>query len=147
MLLPESPRRRSHKVRLPLQGKPAGILRVPAVGHVAHRFPLAARAVEQAHLLRRFNIDIRDLLARTEIGKGLVALLGGHTECDAAARAALVEPEHETGMLKRAAMMEGIDAERPVRADQRRRRPLAEGKARLPHQRAVAEHPKLSHEP
>ena len=64
-------------------------------------------------------------------------------EGDAAAGAAAVEPEHEAGLFRRAAMVEGIDAERAMLADQPRRDLLDERKTRPPHQRAIAEHPQV----
>ena len=69
---------------------------------------------------------------------------GGDPIGDAAAHAAAIEPEHQAGPLRRTAMNEGIDAKRPVQADEPGRNPLDEGKARTPHQRAIAEYPEIA---
>ena len=83
------------------------------------------------------------LLAAAQIVDGLVAQLGRDPEGDAAAGAAAVEPEHEAGLFRRAAMVERIDAERAMLADQPRRNLFDEVEARPPHQRAIAEHPEV----
>jgi hypothetical protein len=71
------------------------------------------------------------------------ALAGGHPVGHAAAGAALVEAEHQAGPLRRAAVDEGIDAQRPVRAHEPCLDPFEEVKARPPDQRAVAKNPEL----
>ena len=65
-------------------------------------------------------------------------------ERDAAAGAAAVEAEHKAGLFRRAAMHEGVDAERAMFADQPCRDLLDELEARPPHQRAIAEHPEVA---
>ena len=74
----------------------------------------------------------------------VVALVGRNAVGDAAAIAAAVEAEHQAGLLRRAAMHEGIDAERAVGADQPGVAALEEVEARPPHQRSVGEDPKIS---
>jgi len=69
--------------------------------------------------------------------------VAGPQNC-AAAGAAAVEAEHQSRLLRRAAVVEGIDAERAVLADQPRRHLLDEVEARPPHQRAIAEHPQVA---
>ena len=64
-----------------------------------------------------------------------------HAIGDAAAGAAVIEAEHQARPLRRPAVDKGIDAERPMGADQPCLEPLEIGKAGPPHQRAVAEHP------
>ena len=71
-------------------------------------------------------------------------LLCRDPERDAAAGAAAVEPEHQARLFRRAAMDEGIDAERAVFANQPRRDPFDEFEAGAPHQRAIAEHPEVA---
>src|SRR5262249_38996662 len=56
---------------------------------------------------------------------------------------ATVEAEHQPGPLGRAAMVERIDAERPVGADQPRLDALEMREARPPDQRAIGEHPEV----
>src|SRR3989337_1076069 len=102
--------RRSHEARLPLYGELPGILRMPPVDEVAQRLELPARAVEQADWPHGLDIDVRDLLPLAQIGERQVAFVRGHAKHHAAARAALVEPEHKAGIFRRAAMMEGVDA-------------------------------------
>ena len=65
-------------------------------------------------------------------------------EGNAAAGPAAVEAEHKTGLFRGPAMVEGIDAERAVLADQPRRHLFDELEARPPHQRTVAEHPQVA---
>jgi EAL domain-containing protein (putative c-di-GMP-specific phosphodiesterase class I) len=137
-------RRSQHEFGLPLEGKPPRILRMGAIRHVADRLDLASRAVEQAHGLVRLYIDRGGLLALAQISEGRVALRRLHPVGDPLAGAALVEAEHKARPLDRAAMMERVDAERPMRADDCPRHALGEVEARLPHQRAVPEDPELS---
>src|SRR5262249_20277887 len=70
--------------------------------------------------------------------------LSRDTEGDAAAGAAAVEPQHETGLLWCTTVIERIDAERAMLADQPGRHLRDERKTRLPHQRAIAEHPQVA---
>jgi len=91
----------------------------------------------------RLAIDRGDLLALAQIGDGFVFGTLLHTKHDAAAGTTVIEAEHETRLLARAAVEDGIDAERAMRAFQEAGCLGLEGKARPPHERAVAEHPKL----
>ena len=75
-----------------------------AVDDVAERPHLPARLVLELDPPHRLQIDAGDLLAAAQIGDGLVALCGGDAEGDAAAHAAAVEPQHQAGLLRRAAM-------------------------------------------
>src|SRR6185437_4404930 len=59
----------------------------------------------------------------------------------AAAGTAGEQAEDQTGLLGRAAIVLGVDAEGAVEAMQPRRLGLAHGEARVPHQRAVGEDP------
>jgi hypothetical protein len=70
--------------------------------------------------------------------------LAATRNANAAAGAAAVEPEHQAGFFRRPAMIERINAERAVLADQPRRDLLEELEARPPHQRAIAEHPEVA---
>ncbi len=121
----------------------AGILDVASIDDVAQRPDAMPRLVLKLDLPHGFEIDRRDLLAAAQIGDGLGALGGGDAIGDAAAHAAAIEPEHQAGPLRRTAMDEGIDAKRPVQANQPGRNPLDMGKSRTPHQRAIAEYPKI----
>src|SRR5262249_41229570 len=67
----------------------------------------------------------------------------GHAIGDAATGSAAVEAEHETRPLRRPAVDEGINAERPMRANEPRLDPLRKRKVRPPHQRAIGKHPEV----
>src|SRR3954454_16698927 len=112
-----------------------------AIDHVSQRtYPLSGFVFEpdRTHDLA---IDIGGLLAAAQIFNGVFALLRRDPECDTAAGAAAVEPEHQAGLFRRPSMIERIDAQRAMFADQPRRDLLDEFEARPPHQRAVAVHP------
>src|SRR6266487_4683837 len=115
-----------------------------AIDHIDEGADALACLVLQPHGSPHLAIDRGDLLAFAQIGDGRRAVLFRDPECDAAAGAAAVEPEHEARLLRRAAMDEGIDAERAVFADQPRWSPFDEFEARAPHQGAVTEHPEVA---
>src|SRR5437763_900250 len=62
----------------------------------------------------------------------------------APARAAAAKPHDEPGLAMRAAVARREDAECPVVAMDARQAVFAEGEARRPHERAIAEHPEFS---
>ena len=126
------------------QAEPAGILLVAAIDHVAKRLHVLLRVVVEPDPAPGLAIDHGDLLARAQIVDGLGPLVGRHPVGDAAAIAAAVEAEHQPGLFRRAAMDEGIDAERAVGADQPGMAALKGVEARPPHQRAVAEDPEIA---
>ncbi len=108
------------EVQLLVERKPAGILRMAAVDHVAERRHLPFRRSAQPHLSHEFAVHHGDLFARAQIGDGIGAPCRRHPEGDAAAGSAVVEAKHQSWTLRRAAMHERIDAERTVGADQPR---------------------------
>src|SRR5712691_31567 len=55
----------------------------------------------------------------------------------------MIETQYKSGLLRRAAMNMGEDAERAMRAQEARRPPLKMVEARPPHQRAITEHPQI----
>src|SRR5882724_12951964 len=114
-----------------------------AIDHVDERADALALFVLQPHRSLHLAIDRGDLLALTQIGDGGAAVPFGDPECDAAAGAAAIQAEHQARLFRRAAMNEGIDAERTMFADQPGRNPFGESEARAPHQRAVTEHPEV----
>src|SRR4029078_8256614 len=83
----------------------------------------------------------------SEISHDAVPFLRRDTERDAATRAAAVEAEHQPRMLRRAAVHPGIDAERPVKANDSCRPPFDMGEVGTPDQRPVAENPQFRHGP
>ncbi len=111
-------------MQLLVEREPAGILRMAAIDHVAQRRHPPVRMSEQRHVAQDFAIDLGDLLALAQIVRPpLRGSARRDAEGDAAAGAAAVEAEHEAGPLRRAAMHEGIDAERAVQpGDPRRHR-------------------------
>ena len=123
--------------------QPSGILHMAAIDDEAQRPYLPPRFLLELDPPHRFQIDCRHLFAPAQIGDGLLARRGCDPKGDAAAHAAAVEPQHQAGPLRRAAMDERIDAQRPVQADQPRRHAFDEVEARTPHQRAVAEDPEV----
>ena len=66
-------------------------------------------------------------------------------EGDANAGAALVEAQHEARPLFRSTMHEGAHAKRPAKAEKMGPVALQMIETRPPHQRAVAENPKIAH--
>jgi len=108
----------THMMELRMERQPPGILRMSAVDHIAQRgYPLLWSVMEQDGA-NDFPVHRSHLLAFAQIGNGVRALCGAHSVRDAAAGAAAVEPKHEPGPLRRPAMHERIDAQRPVCANQ-----------------------------
>jgi len=107
-----------HVTELLRQRQPPGILHVPAVDHVDQRADPLPRLVLQPHRPHHLAIHRGDLLARAQIGDRIGAVLRRDPERDAAAGAAAVEAEHEARLFRRAAMHEGVDAERAMLANQ-----------------------------
>ena len=133
----------AHVMQLLLEREPSGILRVSTVDHVAQRrHPPLGLALEpdRAHA---FAINRGHLLARAQIGDGVAAVSRAHAIGDAATGSTAVEAEHETRPLRRPAVDEGIDAERPMRTDEPRLDALDKRKVGPPHQRAICEHPEV----
>src|SRR5262249_51522229 len=117
------------------------ILRMAAVDHVADGLDARLLMADQHHRAHALDIDLGHLLALPEIGERGGALCGRDPIGDAATGAAMIEAEHEAGTLRRAAVNEGIDAERAMRPEQARRNALRVVEARPPYERAVREHP------
>src|SRR6185437_6036140 len=130
-------------VKLLGERETSGILPVAAVDHIAQGLHALARITHQPNRTPDFAINEGDLFARPEIRDRVGAFLRRHAVGDAPAIAAAVEAEHQPGPLRRAAMHERIDAERTVLPDQPRVEPFEIVEARPPHQRAVAENPKV----
>ena len=133
-----------HMAVLVGERQPAGVLHMAAVDDIGERGDAFTRFVLQPHRAHHLAIDRGHLLARPQIGDHVGTVLFSDAEGDAAAGAAAVEPQHQARLLRRAAMHEGIDAERAVLADQPGRDAFLEFEARPPHQRSVAEHPEVA---
>src|SRR5580692_7843519 len=121
----------------------AGILDVTAIDHVAkrpHTLPRVAVEPDRPHGLA---VNHGNLLPRAQIADGGHSVLRSDAKRHTEAGAAPVEPKHKAQPLGSAAMHERIDAERAVRADETGRDAFKVGKARLPHERAIAKHPKV----
>jgi hypothetical protein len=104
---------------------------------------LADRPTFQKDLPPAFPIDAGDLLASPQIHDGPGPLRSLDPERNPLTGTAAVETEHQAGPFGRAAMHEGINAQRPVRPGQARFDTLAKIEAGPPHQRAIAEDPKI----
>src|SRR5271155_5850130 len=114
-----------------------------AIDHIGQRADALPGGVFEPDRTHHLTIDIGGLLAGAQIFDGGVTKPGRDPERDAAASAAAVKSEHEAGLFGGAAMIERIDAQRAMLADQPRWDLLDKFKARPPHQRAVAEHPQV----
>src|ERR1700754_4073885 len=130
-----------HVMELLVERQTPGILRMAAVDHVADRAHGSLGLALEPNAPDGLAIKHRDLLARPQIRDGLGAQRGCDPIRNAAAGAAMVKAEHQARTLGRPAMVERIDAERPVGADQPCLDPLQKFKAWPPHQRAIAENP------
>ena len=115
-----------------------------AIDHISERADPPARVVLEPDGARHFAIDVGGLLALPQIRNCGLAPAGRNAERDAPAGAAAVEPKNQPRLLRRSAMVERIDAERPMLADQPRRHLLGKIESRSPHQRTIAEHPEIA---
>ncbi len=130
-------------MQLLLERKPAGILPVSTVDHVAQcRHPLLGLALEPDRA-RAFAIDRGDLFARAQIGDGPSAFGCGHTVSDAATGPTPVKTKHQARPLRCSAVDKGINAEGSMSADEPRLDTFDEPKLRPPHQRAIGKHPQV----
>src|SRR6516165_11125685 len=117
---------------------------MPPVDHIGQRADAPARLVVEPDRSHHLAINVGRLLAAAQVVDRALAPLRCDTESDAATGAAAIEPQHQTRFFRRAAMVERIDAERAVLADQPRRDLFDELEARPPYQRAIAEHPEIA---
>src|SRR5262249_18947992 len=112
-----------------------------SVDHVAERAHRSLGLALEPGAPDALAIHHGDLLARPQIRYRL----GAQGACDpirnAAAGATAIKAEHQAGTFSRPAMVERIDAECPMGADQPRLDPLQELKAWPPHQGTIAEDP------
>ncbi len=131
----------AHVMELLVERQTPGILRMAAVDHVAERAHGSLRLALEPDPPDALAIHHGDLLACPQIRDRLGAQRGCDSIRNAAAGAAAVEAQHQAGTLGRPAMVERIDAERPMGADQPCLDLLQKLKARPPHQRAIAENP------
>ena len=90
-----------------------------------------------------FEVDGGHLLAFAQICDGGIAVRRRHPIGDAAAGATTVEAQHKAGLFRGAAMNEGVDTQRPVQTDEPRGDSFEVRKAWPPHQRPIAEYPKI----
>src|SRR5580704_10528613 len=125
------------------QRESSGILHVAPVDDISERgYPLAG-IVFQPDRTHDFAIDVGGLLAAAQILHGVIAPGCSDSESNPATGAAAIEAQHQAGLFRRAAMVERIDAQRAMLADQPRRNLLDELEFRPPHQRPVAEDPQV----
>src|SRR3974377_285609 len=110
-----------------------GILPVAAVYHVAKSVHRLLRIVIEPDCAPRLAINQGDLLARPQIADRSFPFARCHPVGDAAAIAAAVEAQHQPGLFRRTAVMEGIDAEGPMRPDRAGVAPFQKIETRPPH--------------
>ena len=115
------------------------ILDVVAVDCEGHGLHFAA--VFQTHGMVAFDIDHGGLFARPQIIHHCVVITTGHAKGHAVAGAAIIQSQHQTGPLGRAAMDMRIDTERAVIAVERGHLLLDKLEARPPHQGPITENP------
>ena len=126
------------------QAEAAGILLMAAIHYIAERLDVLPRVVVKPDAPPGLQIDHGDLLAGAEVFDRLSALFRRYPVGDAAAIAAAIETEHQTGLFRRAAVNEGIHAQRAVGADQARLAAFQNIEPRTPHQRSIAENPEFT---
>src|SRR5262245_28912506 len=124
-------------------GHATGILRMSAIDRIAQRIDSPFRLAVQCYAAQQLAVHRRGLLAVAQIFQRRGPLLRRDPVGDAAAGAAEIEPEHEAGPFRRAAMIERIDAQRTVHAEDMRRNVLDEFETRPPDQRAITEDPEV----
>src|SRR5439155_6167263 len=100
---------------------------------------------DEAHRLDELMIHVGHLLAGAQIGGGLVPILRPDLVSDAVAGAAFIEAQNQPWPVRRAAIHMGEHAQAPVIAVDDGALALGKAKARIPHQRPVAEHPIFVH--
>jgi hypothetical protein len=137
----------AYQMDLALKIEAPGILGMAAINQIHQCGDLFAarplRRRRQRDAAHGFEIDPRHLLAGAQIRDGGLGKAARDPVGDAAAAAATIEAEDEAGLFRSAAMDERIDAKRPMQAGNARRNALKILEARPPHQRAVAEYPKI----
>ena len=124
----------------------AGILRMRRVDRITDRVGPALRPaprVQQMDGEVLFPVDARDQLAFAQIAENLVHPPGSDAERAAAASPAALEPENQTGTLRRAPVDDARNAQGAVVAVQPGRSLLDIVKVGTPHQGGVAEHPEV----
>ena len=124
--------------------QPPRILPVAAVDHIGDRFHPAATA-DEGDGLDLFEIDHGHLFAGAQIVERRRAMLRTDAEGHAMTGAATVEAQNQARPLGRAAMHMREHAKPAVQPAQQRGLAVKKGKARLPHQRAVAKDPEFRH--
>src|SRR6185312_16239931 len=126
-----------HHLELPVVRQPAGVLSMAAVDRIAKRFDAALRLAFQPDVPGQLTVHRGGLLAFAQIGERRGALARRHAVGNAAAGTAEIEAEHEARTLGGAAVVERIDAQRAMHADDVGWDPLEEFETRTPDQRAV----------
>src|SRR5262249_56965706 len=106
----------AHMMHLLLEGKPSGVLGMPAIHQIAERWHAALRLALEPDRPHALSIDRGDLLAGAQVSDRARPRCRAHAVGYAAAGSAAVEPEHQPRPLRRAAMNEGINAQRPMRS-------------------------------
>lgn len=129
--------------RFRCQRQGTGILWMCLFYDVAQGLHCRSSTIAEADAPTFFTIDAGDLFAFTQIADHVVCLACSDAKSDALAAAAAVKTEHEPRALRCAAVMDRVDAECAVQADQSGANRFQVVKARSPDQRPVAEHPQV----
>ena len=124
-----------------LLGQPPRILPMALIDRVDEGVQDAA--IVEAGAQNHLPVDHGHLFALAQIGDGRLPVTRGHLEGHAPAGAAPVEPQHQPRARGGAPMHMGIDAERAMKAMDRRQMALHVSKARPPHERTIAKHPEI----
>ena len=132
-----------YQMGLMLKTKASGILGMAAVDQEHEGHHVARRRRCKRNAARGFNVNGGYLFAFPQIRDGGTTIRRCHPIGDAAAGAAAVEAEHEAGLFRGTAVNVRIHTQRPVQPDEPRRDAFKIRETRPPHERTVAENPKI----
>jgi hypothetical protein len=132
-----------YQMGLILKSKASGILGMAAIDQEDEGCHVARRRRCKRNATRCFNVNGGYLFAFPQIRDGGTAMCRCHPIGDAAAGAATVEAEHESGLFRGTAVNVGIHTQRPVQPDEPRRDAFKIREIRPPHERTVTKDPKI----
>lgn len=133
----------TNEMQLLVERQTPGVLHMAAVDAVHQRTHAPVGRRQKVDLSIGFEINACDLLTLAQIGDGLITQMLSDTIDDPATSAAAIEPEHQPGLFRRAAMHERIHAQRAVQPCQLGGLALEVVKTRPPDQRAITEDPEI----
>jgi hypothetical protein len=130
--------------KLMVEREPARVLRMPAIDVINEPSHPPFGGAQDGDCAIGLDIDLGHLLTAAQIFNRFGLRLGRNPERDTAACPATIQPEYKARFFRSTAVHEGVDTQGAMQADQPSRRALHEIEARPPHQRAVAENPKIA---